>query len=623
MLVFGRIFRAINCRSARPSACAIDGDPISATIHSSEPEIFSSGLARHMVRILTAYLMALLLAGAALAGPGHDGGHDHDAGPATASTSTPRLESVGSDMELVATSEGHKLVLYLDRTATNEPIDRALIEVSGDGIQTIETKQSAPGTYELEAEWVDTPGTYALIFTVTAGKDADLLNGTWAVASPEANTPIQPVALVDILARRDVWGLIVGGLALGFFLALAIRRRRHPMEDDAPSVEQSELPRPRARPFRAAAEMILLALILSAAITAPGMAGPGHDHGDGGHKAAPTAASGKTPRKLPDGSVYVPKPTQRLLQVRTEPATETTTSRVRELIGTVVPDPSSFGQVQAPMDGQIEVSERGISYAGQKVEAGEVLALLAPSIPVADLGTMQQLRAEVEGKLIIAEQKLNRLSQIASVVARSQIDDTKAELAALREQKRVLAPKDTEKVALKAPVSGVISVANVRAGQVVNARDTLFEIVDPEKLWVEAIGSDTHGEGEIDSAEARDSEGHIFKLTYVGRSPALRQQARPSLFRLVDAHQDLPIGAPLKVLVQTPQSAKGIAVLESAVVRGTNGLPQVWVKQSPERFRPVEVRTMPLDGGRTLVVAGVAPGNRVVIGAAELINQIR
>jgi multidrug efflux pump subunit AcrA (membrane-fusion protein) len=279
------------------------------------------------------------------------------------------------------------------------------------------------------------------------------------------------------------------------------------------------------------------------------------------------------------------------------------------------------------MDGQIEVSERGISFAGQKVVAGEVLALLAPSIPVADLGTMQQLRAEVDGKLIIAEQKLDRLTRIASVVAKSQIDDTKAELAALREQKRVLEPKDTQKILLKAPVSGIISVANVRAGQVVTARDTLFEIVDPDRLWVEGIGDAGHGEGAVSSAKAVDNEGHSLKLTYIGRSPTLRQQARPSLFRIDEPHPDLVIGSPVKVLVQSENkaesTAKGIELPIAAVVRGTNGIPQVWIKQSPERFRAAEVKTQPLDGERLLVVAGIKPGERVVTSAAELINQIR
>ena len=44
------------------------------------------------------------------------------------------------------------------------------------------------------------------------------------------------------------------------------------------------------------------------------------------------------------------------------------------------------------------------------MQAGQVLARLSPTIPVADLGTMQQLRAEVAGKLKVAEQKGNGLA---------------------------------------------------------------------------------------------------------------------------------------------------------------------------------------------------------------------
>ena len=64
-------------------------------------------------------------------------------------------------------------------------------------------------------------------------------------------------------------------------------------------------------------------------------------------------------------------------------------------------------------------------------------------------------------------------------------------------------------------------------------------------------------------------------------------------------------------------------VPEAAVVRATNGLAQVWVKISPERFRAAPVRTLQIDGTRMLLVAGVEGGDRIVIGGAELINQIR
>ena len=118
------------------------------------------------------------------------------------------------------------------------------------------------------------------------------------------------------------------------------------------------------------------------------------------------------------------------------------------------------------------------------------MALLSPTMPVYERGYLEQLAAEVDGKFRIAQQRLRRLQNISEgYVAQKEIEDTLTELDALREQKHVLEPKSGQKIELRAPVSGIISVANVRPGQVVNARDTLFEIVDPARLWVEAIGA--------------------------------------------------------------------------------------------------------------------------------------
>lgn len=64
-------------------------------------------------------------------------------------------------------------------------------------------------------------------------------------------------------------------------------------------------------------------------------------------------------------------------------------------------------------------------------------------------------------------------------------------------------------------------------------------------------------------------------------------------------------------------------VPDAAIVRGINGLPQVWVKISAEQFKPVAVRVSPIDGEATLILAGLEAGARVVTGGAELINQIR
>ena len=297
----------------------------------------------------------------------------------------------------------------------------------------------------------------------------------------------------------------------------------------------------------------------------------------------------------------------------------------KELVGTVIADPAHEGRVQAPMDGQVELAEGELSYVGKTVTAGEILALIAPAMPVYERGTLQQVTADVEGKLRIAEQKLARLTRISGdYVPQREIDDTQSEIECLREQKRVLEPKSGERLELKAPVSGIISVANVRAGQVVSARDTLFEIVDPKRLWIEAIGiAGTDDEAPVTDATAVDAEGHTIPLSYIGRAPALRQQSLPLLFKVDEAHASLSIGVTVKVLGQHGSPIDGIVVPDVSVVRGASGLQQVWVKVAPERFAPRPVRVVPLDGERVMVTGGLADGDRVVVDGSEIINQVR
>lgn len=577
-----------------------------------------------MTRLAALLFSVLILAGSAFAGPGHDHGDGGQGAEAPSAAAIPRLVSEGSDVELVAVAKDHTLTIYLDRIATNEPVDGATIELNGEGIPSAKAKALGDGVYEIEADWLHEPGAKALTFTVMAEGIADLLAGRLVVAEAAVEPPAQPFSWSSVLQRPEFWMFAVAIGLGGFFLAFAFRPLRLP-PDDTPRVAATPEPAtpeaPLARHLRQAAEIVLVALVLSASVPSRGWAHEGHDHGGDG---APVQAAGNTPGKLPTGEVFLPKPTQRLLKVRTAPAATDKAQPGSELVGTVIVDPAYEGRVQAPMEGQIELAGGGISFVGEKVAAGDVLALLAPAMPVFDRGSLQQLTAEVEGKLRIAEQKLARLTRISGdYIPQREIDDTKTEIESLREQKRVLEPKAAERLELKAPVSGIISVANVRAGQVVGARDTLFEIVDPKRLWIEAIGMMGADDGAVSSATAIDGQGHTIPLAYIGRAPTLRQQSLPMLFRVEDPHASLAIGATVRVLVQKGTPVEGIIVQDGAVVRSTNGLPQVWIKMAPETFEPRAVRTSPLDGGSVLVTDGLAKGDRVVVQGAELINQIR
>ncbi len=69
----------------------------------------------------------------------------------------PRLVAEGSDVELVAVAKGHTLTIYLDRIATNAPVEGAKIEISGEGIEPMAAEDLGNGVYEIDGTWWTSP----------------------------------------------------------------------------------------------------------------------------------------------------------------------------------------------------------------------------------------------------------------------------------------------------------------------------------------------------------------------------------------------------------------------------------------------------------------------------------
>ena len=95
-----------------------------------------------------------------------------------------------------------------------------------------------------------------------------------------------------------------------------------------------------------------------------------------GHDNAPAAVSGDGPRRLPDGSVFLPKPAQHQLGVRTLAVQAGEHPQAFELAGTVAMDPNAGGRVQATLAGRLEAGPRGLPVLGQAVRKGEVIGLV-------------------------------------------------------------------------------------------------------------------------------------------------------------------------------------------------------------------------------------------------------
>jgi|GEM_PF-6784 len=349
--------------------------------------------------------------------------------------------------------------------------------------------------------------------------------------------------------------------------------------------------------------------------------GPGRS---AGHAGAPARAD--LPRRLADGSVHLPKLTQHLLEVHTQAAAVGDAAATEALTGRVIADPNASGHVQAGLIGRIEAGEGGLPLLGQRVTAGEVLAHIVPAVTTVDRSGVQQQIAQVDKEIAIAEARLERLAAIPASIPQKDIDESRKTVAGLHRQREALAPALTSREALRAPISGLIAEVGVKIGQFVDSRDqVLFELIDPGRLLVEATAFDQNvGAGaEPVGATAVTADRTRLTLSYLGRAPTLRQQARVLLFRIDPVPAGLAVEQPVTVYVRTAAGASGILLPRASIVRGPSGLPQVWEHAGPRRFVPRPVRTRVIDADTVVVEAGVEPGARIVTAGAALIGQVR
>ena len=372
-----------------------------------------------------------------------------------------------------------------------------------------------------------------------------------------------------------------------------------------------------------------LALALTVASSAQVLAHGDEDHGSqqtAAAKPAVTATAHTTqvgPQRLPDASLFVPKPVQRQLGIRTIQVQTTTLSASVELNGTIIADPQTSGRVQAPFSGSVQPGPKGMPVGGRKVVKGEVLVFLQPVASAIEQGNQKAQIAELDAQWAIADRKVKRYEQLEGAVPQKEIDAARIERDALRQRRSFVAASVDSAVPLRAPVSGVVSSTHhLLAGQIVDAREVLFEIVDPARLAVEALAYDPGIASTLQSAVARAGDSTL-ELDFVGGGRQLREQALPLLFRVHQPDASLVVGLPVRVLVRTQKGIQGTAVPLQSLTKLGSGETAVWVHTAPERFVARKIRVQPLDAANVAVIEGLQDGDRVVTEGASLLSQVR
>jgi hypothetical protein len=178
---------------------------------------FKDSTSMRSILLTPVLMLALLLAGPALAGDGHD----HGEAPATAAgPASPRFSASSDLFELVGVLDGHHLRVWLDHAPSNAPVENATLQLELAG-KPVTLKPVAAGAFE--AELADPPGegTHPVTATVTAGAESDLLAGELDIHAAAV-----PAEAAHAAGWRAWAPWVAGGLALLLLLMAWLKRSR-------------------------------------------------------------------------------------------------------------------------------------------------------------------------------------------------------------------------------------------------------------------------------------------------------------------------------------------------------------------------------------------------------------
>lgn len=145
------------------------------------------------MKLLHILFLYVVLGSAAVAAPGAHGpnGEHLDApGRHGHADAGPRIETFTETFELVGRLQDDELSILIDRYESNEPVLNGKLEVEFNGLKAAATFHADHGDYAVDdarfMEALAKPGKHSLVFTLAAGEESDLLEGTMVIKANDA-----------------------------------------------------------------------------------------------------------------------------------------------------------------------------------------------------------------------------------------------------------------------------------------------------------------------------------------------------------------------------------------------------------------------------------------------------
>lgn len=270
---------------------------------------------------------------------------------------------------------------------------------------------------------------------------------------------------------------------------------------------------------------------------------------------------------------------------------------------------------------------------GQSVNLGQVLIELNNQDNAARLAQSRanlaatQAQAQQAANMVQRKKRLYDQGFISKVEYEQSQVDYKAQLENVKAQQANvnIALKATQDGILRSPISGIITQRNVEPGQTVSVGQTLLEIVDPDKLEIQAkVSADQQSSLKLGNKIEFSIQGNTEKLTatLTRISPIADQTSRQiDFFAQPDQKiNSLSIGAFVEGAILDRNSIQGQKVPLDAI-HELQTQPYLWVIRN-HQLKQVNIKVLGQQPNQNIaIVEGLQPNDfvsRVKFSAADI-----
>ena len=175
---------------------------------------------------------------------------------------------------------------------------------------------------------------------------------------------------------------------------------------------------------------------------------------------------------------------------------------------------------------------------------------------------------------------------------------------------------NTKMISLTAPISGVVGTFNYAIGAVVTTGQTLFEITNLNRVFVEAqvFDSDLPGAAQGNRFAVfsnTDTATYPLRMVSTAQEVNAENQSQKMVFEIINPNGKFRIGENVRILKYSSNRIAEL-VIPTAAITDVNGKPAVFIKDKAEQYSISFIQKGESNAMHTVIIKGVETGERLV-----------